>query len=63
MKKAIKYGMSSEIRVNGETYNMPMTRLELSDAEVADVMNDITNSQGNKNPSLITGKEVSKIKQ
>ena len=42
--KAIKYGMSSEIRVNGETYNMPMTRLELSDAEVADVMNDITNS-------------------
>lgn len=59
--KAIKYGLSEEIVVNGETYNTPMTRLGLSDAEVADVMNYITNSWGNNNPSIITEKEVSKI--
>jgi mono/diheme cytochrome c family protein len=61
--KAIKYGLSGEIKVNGETYNMPMTRLGLSDDEVADVMNYISNSWGNKNSILITEKEVSKITQ
>jgi len=60
--KAIKYGLSGEITVNGETYNTAMTRLGLSDAEVADVMNYISNSWGNKNSTLTTIKEVSKIK-
>lgn len=61
--KAIKYGLSGEIKVNGDSYNMPMARLGLSDDEVADVMNYITNSWGNTNSSLITEKEVSKIQQ
>lgn len=61
--KAIKYGLSGAIEVNGKTYNMTMTRLGLKDAEVADVMNYITNSWGNENSSLITEKEVSKITQ
>lgn len=60
--KAIKYGLSGEIEVNGETYNMPMAAFGLTNTEVADVMNYITNSWGNKNSSLITEKEVSEIK-
>lgn len=60
--KAIKFGLSEAIIVNGETYTTPMARLGLSDNEVADVMNYITNSWGNKNSSLVTEKEVSKIK-
>lgn len=60
--KAIKYGLSGEIKVNGETYNMAMARLGLTNTEVADVMNYITNSWGNENSILITEKEVSEIK-
>ena len=60
--KAIKYGLSGEIEVNGEIYDMPMAALGLTDTEVADVMNYITNSWGNNNSSLITEKEVSEIK-
>jgi len=37
--------------------------LGLSDNEVADVMNYISNSWGNKNNTLTTTEEVSKIKQ
>nr|WP_299226724.1 cytochrome c [uncultured Psychroserpens sp.] len=59
--KAIKYGLSGEIEVNGETYNSVMLSQGLSDSEIADVMNYITNSWGNKNTSLITEEEVSKI--
>lgn len=46
--KAIKFGMSGEIVVNGKTYNSLMSPLGLSDQEVADVMNYINNSWGNK---------------
>lgn len=59
--RVIKYGSSEEIIVNGETYTTPMARLGLSDKEVADVMNYITNGWGNNNPDQITEKEVSKI--
>ena len=61
--KAIKYGMTGEVVVNGETYNSVMAPLGLSDEEVADVMNYISNSWGNKNNTIITAKEVSKIQQ
>ena len=61
--KAIKFGMTGEVVVNGETYNSVMTPLGLSDEEVADVMNYITNSWGNKNNTIITTKEVSEIQQ
>ena len=60
--KAIKYGMSEEIVVNGKTYNMPMAALGLSNDEVSDVMNYITNSWGNENLEAITPQEVSEIK-
>lgn len=60
--KAIKYGLSGKITVNGEPYNMPMAALGLTNTEIADVMNYITNTWGNQNSSLITVEEVSEIK-
>lgn len=59
--KAIKFGMSGKIVVNGETYNGAMAPLGLTNDEVADVMNYITNSWSNKNTKMITVEEVSKI--
>lgn len=61
--KAIKYGLSGEITVNGVKYNTPMAALGLTNKEVADVMNYITNSWGNKNDKIITEVEVSKIQR
>lgn len=61
--KAIKYGLSGEITVNGVKYNTPMAALGLTNKEVADVMNYITNSWGNKNDKIITEDEVSKIQR
>lgn len=59
--KAVKYGMSGEIVVNGVTYNSVMSPLGLSDGEVADVMNYINNSWGNKIEGLVTPDKVSKL--
>lgn len=59
--KAIKYGQKGKIIVNGVEYDNVMTPLGLSDQEVADVMNYITNSWGNTNNKMITEDEVSKI--
>lgn len=61
--KGIKYGQSGEITVNGVKYNSTMAAMGLSDDEVADVMNYITNSWGNKNTKMVTETEVSKIKK
>ncbi|WP_308990462.1 cytochrome c [Mariniflexile litorale] len=61
--KAIKFGMSGDIVVNGKKYNSVMAPLGLSDDEVADVMNYISNSWGNKNEKMVTKAEVSKIKK
>lgn len=59
--KAIKYGQKGKITVNGVTYNSAMAPLGLNDDEIANVMNYITNSWGNKNKLLITREEVSKL--
>ena len=59
--KAVKYGMSGEITVNGQKYNTAMAPLGLTDEEVADVMNYIYNSWSNKNSKMVTVDEVSKI--
>ena len=61
--KAIKFGMQGEITVNGKKYNNVMAPLGLSDDEVADVMNYISNSWGNKNDKMVTKADVSKIKK
>lgn len=61
--KAIKYGMSGEIIVNGVSYNGVMTPQGLSAQEVADVMNYINNSWGNKFGPEVTSEKVTKISQ
>lgn len=61
--KGIKFGMNGEIVVNGKKYNSVMAPLGLSDDEIADVMNYISNSWGNKNDKIVTEAEVSKIKK
>lgn len=59
---AIKFGQEGEITVNGETYNNIMPAPGLSDQEVADVMNYILNSWGNKG-KLVTLKAVEAVKE
>ena len=61
--RGIKYGQQGEIVVNGQKYNGFMAPMGLGDDEVADVMNYITNSWGNKNDDIITEAEVSKIEK
>ncbi|WP_299012383.1 cytochrome c [uncultured Polaribacter sp.] len=61
--RAIKYGLKGKIVVNGVTYKGMMANLGLYEDEVADVMNYITNSWGNKNPKMVTEKEVKKIQK
>ncbi|WP_370478557.1 c-type cytochrome [Tamlana flava] len=61
--KGIKYGQQGEIVVNGQKYNGLMAPMGLGDDEVADVMNYITNSWGNKNDNMVTEAEVSKIEK
>lgn len=59
--KGIKNGMSGEIVVNAITYNSVMAPLGLSDDEVADVMNYINNSWGNKIENFVTVEKVSEL--
>lgn len=61
--KAVKFGQKGKIVVNGIEYNSNMAPMGLTDQEVADVMNYITNSWGNTNDKMITTEEVSKVKQ
>lgn len=59
--RAIKYGLKGKIEVNGVTYNGMMLKTGLDSDEIADVMNYITNSWGNKNSKMITIKEVEAV--
>lgn len=61
--RAIKYGIRGKIVVNEVEYKGIMPSLGLYEDEVADVMNYITNSWGNKNPKMITEEEVKKIQK
>ena len=56
--RAIKYGLRGEITVNGNTYNGVMVNQGLDEEEVADVMNYILNSWGNKAENQITVAQV-----
>jgi mono/diheme cytochrome c family protein len=57
---AVKYGLTGPITVNGKQYNSVMTSQNLSDEEVADVMNYIMNSWGNAH-DIITVERVKKV--
>jgi len=60
---AVKYGQSGPIKVNGKNYNSMMSPLGLTDEEVANVMNYIMNSWGNKQSKMVTVSEVKAVKK
>ena len=59
--KAVKYGLSGPIVVNGVNYNLNMENMGLDNQEIADVMNYILNSWGNKSEKSVTEKEVDEV--
>ena len=59
--KAIKYGLSGPIVVNGVDYNLNMEKMGLDNQEIAEIMNYILNSWGNKTEKLVTEKEVDEV--
>ena len=61
--KAVKYGQSGEIIVNGISYNGVMAPMGLSDQEVADVMNYIMNNWGNNQNEMVTKAEVISVEK
>lgn len=61
--KAVKYGQSGSIIVNGKTYTSVMPSLGLTDEEVADVMNYILHSWNNPPAKIVTPKEVADVKK
>jgi mono/diheme cytochrome c family protein len=60
---AVKFGQSGAIVVNKIKFNNVMPAMGLSNEEVADVMNYIMNSWGNKQSKKVTKEEVEKIKK
>lgn len=60
---AIKFGLHGPIIVNGVNYSNAMPPSGLEDDEIADVMNYIRNSFGNKNTQLVTAKTVAAVKE
>ena len=59
----VKYGVSGPIIVNDDEYNGVMLNNGLDDEEIADVMNYILNSWGNKSDEMITKERVAKISE
>jgi mono/diheme cytochrome c family protein len=60
---AVKFGQRVPIVVNNKKYNGNMPPMNLTDKEVADVMNYIMNSWSNKQKKPVTTEEVSLIKK
>jgi nitrite reductase (NO-forming) len=55
--REILYGVSGEMIVNGKKYNLEMSGFDLTDTEVADVLNYMRNSFGNRG-AVVTPAEV-----
>jgi mono/diheme cytochrome c family protein len=55
---AVKFGQNGEIVVNKKKFNNNMPPMGLSNQEVADVMNYVMNSWGNKQVKKVTEEEV-----
>ena len=60
---AVKFGQVGSIVVKKKTFNNIMPPMGLSNEEVADVMNYIMNSWGNKQSKKVTKEEVGNIKK
>jgi nitrite reductase (NO-forming) len=50
--QSVLYGVSGEIKVNGQTYNQPMAGFDGTDEQVSDILNYIRNSFGNKGGAI-----------
>ncbi len=55
-------GLSGEIIVNGAKYNQVMPASGLDDQDIADVLNFVMNSWGNKAESTLTKAKVAKVR-
>lgn len=60
--REILHGVSGEIMVNGKTYNGFMTGFDLTDEQVADVLNYIRNTWGNSG-EVVTPGEVANVRK
>lgn len=60
---ALKYGLTGEITVNSKKYNGAMPSMGLTNEEIADVLNYISNSWSNKNSKRITKTAVNLVQQ
>ena len=61
--RGIKYGLRGEITVNGKTYNGVMVNQGLYEEEIADVINYILNSWGNRAENQITVAQVLEVQK
>jgi mono/diheme cytochrome c family protein len=58
--RQVLYGARGSMVVNGQTYTGEMAAFgDLTNAQIADVLNYIRNSWGNQDPQIITPQEVS----
>ncbi len=55
-------GLSGEITVNGKKYNQVMPASGLDDADIANVLNYVMNSWGNKAEKIVTKDQVAKVR-
>jgi len=55
-------GLQGEIEVNGTKYNQVMPASGLDDKAIADVLNYVMNSWGNKADKMLTESEVAKVR-
>lgn len=61
--RSIKYGLKGEIVVNGEKYNGVMLPMGLTDEQIANAMNYISNTWGNETKNFYTAEDVAKVKK
>lgn len=60
----ILYGQAGEVVVNGKKYNIPMPAQEyLTDEQIADVLNYVRNSWGNKIPGNVMPATVKSLRK
>jgi len=55
-------GLQGEITVNGKKYNQVMPASGLDDADIANVLNYVMNSFGNKAEKMVTEAQVKKVR-
>ena len=60
--KIVIEGLSEEIEVNGTKYNGAMQPSGLDDKDIADVLNYVRNSWGNKGDKMVTEAMVAKVR-